>query len=389
MTENLAKAIVSEGIESFTAFGRGEKSETAGSFKTENKYGLLYHVFLTRFFDLHGFGSVAASKKLIGKIRGVNPDLVHLHNIHGYYLNIRILFQYLREAGKPVVWTFHDCWPFTGHCSHFDYVNCSKWQTECHHCPNKKGYPASWLIDNSRNNFKRKRELFTSLPEMILVSPSEWLAGHLQQSFLKNFDIRVINNGVDIEKFKPVSSEAIRGKYGINNRYILGAASTWTEKKGLGDFIKLRNLLSRETDIVLVGLSRTQVKSMPEGIIGIERTESTEELAALYSGAEAFVNPTYVDNFPAVNLEALACGTPVITYFTGGSAESIDDNTGMAVEKGNISELAASINKVLDKKILLNRDLCRKRAVTKYSVDRMAESYLNLYKELLSARPVN
>jgi len=376
------------------ALGAGHKSYIAASYvnalshseviKIGNTFDRQFHGFKTRFFDRHGFGSTFSTKLLVKKIERIKPDIIHLHNIHGYYLNVKVLFEYLKKENVPVVWTFHDCWPFTGHCSYFDRVNCLKWQTECHHCPNKNVYPASWLLDNSRKNFRQKKELFTGLRKMMLVAPCRWMEGNLRNSFLAVYEIRVIYNGIDINIFRPVDSEAVRKKYDLNNKYVLGIASIWTKRKGLQDFFKLRRLLDKDIDIVLAGLNRRQCKSLPYGIKGIMRTENTDELAALYSGAEVFVNPTYVDNFPTVNLEALACGTPVITYNTGGSPEAIDEKTGRVVEKGNIEKLAEEINSILIYGKQNYTANCRKRAVDNFDKNSLFQKYISLYNDLLS-----
>lgn len=341
------------------------------------------HGLKTRVLDRHGFGSKASTRNLVSQIMEVAPDIVHLHNIHGYYLHIRYLFDYLKVVNKPIVWTFHDCWPFTGHCCYFDTVNCIKWKTGCYSCPNKHGYPKSYFIDNSRINYREKKQLFSGLSKIVLVSPSQWLAAHLRESYLKGYKIKVINNGIDTKSFKPVSSSALREKYKLNSKYILGVASIWTRRKGLDDFIRLRALLDPEIGIVLVGLNRNQARGLPKGITSISRTENIDELAALYSGAEVFVNPTYVDNFPTTNIEALACGTPVVTYDTGGSPEAVDEETGIVISKGDIKSLVGSINTIINAerdKFLIP---CRQRAESLYDSQFMAKQYLSLYQSLI------
>jgi len=369
--------------EFFVAYKNGTLNSNIKGYKIGGNQSTYLHVLKTRLFDRHGFGSTFSTKLLIKKIERIKPDIIHIHNIHGYYLNIEILFKYLKKANKPIVWTFHDCWPFTGHCSYFDSVNCYRWQTECHHCPNKHGYPASWLIDNSRKNFRQKRELFTGLKKMALVAPCRWMEGHLRNSFLSGYEIRVIYNGIDIEKFRPVDSGKVRKKYALNKKYILGVANIWTKRKGLEDFIKLRRLLDKDIDIVLAGLNRRKCKSLPEGINGIIRTENIEELAALYSAAEVFVNPTYVDNFPTVNLEALACGTPIVTYNTGGCPEAIDEKTGIIVNKGNIDELFGAVQNILINGKGMYSNSCRQRAEKFFNKEERTRDYINLYQELL------
>ncbi len=352
--------------------------------KIGNGFDRKLHVLKTRLFDWHGFGSTLVTRKLVHEIGSIDPDIIHLHNIHGYFLNARVLFEYLKKAAKPVIWTLHDCWPFTGHCSHFERIKCEKWQTECYECPNKRGYPASWFFDNSRNNFREKKELFCSLDNMVIVSPSEWLSRHLKKSFLSKYSINVIRNGVDTEIFKPASSNETCRTIRIPFKYILGVASNWNECKGLNDFFKLRELVSPDLKLVLIGLSKSQIRSLPRGIIGITRTENTNELAELYSAAEVLVNPTYVDNFPSVNLEALACGTPVITYKTGGCPESIDENTGIVIEKGDITGLNYAISIIINSKFRFTKEQCRTRAQIHFSSKKRFNDYLKLYKNSMS-----
>lgn len=383
IAEEIGLSLIASGHESYIAAsytGRPSKSQVI---KIGSEFDRFLHGLKTRLFDRHGFGSRLATRALIKKIKEIDPDIIHLHNLHGYYLHIGVLFRYLKSAGKPIVWTLHDCWPFTGHCSYFDKVNCFKWKTGCYCCPNRSGYPASLLIDNSRINYRDKKQLFTGISNMVLVSPSQWLAGHISESYLKDYEIKVINNGIDIEKFKPFVSNTLREKYRIKGKYILGVASIWVKRKGLEDFIKLRSMLGPETLIVLVGVQRKQAKSLPEGIIPVLRTENINELAGLYSGAEVFVNPTYVDNFPTTNLEALACGTPVVTYKTGGSPETIDNKTGIVVEKGDIKGVADSIRMILNNGKKFYSDNCRSRAEKYYDRKIMCDKYLTLYEDLI------
>jgi glycosyltransferase involved in cell wall biosynthesis len=381
IAEEIGRMLIEKGHQSYMAYGNIVNNSISEAVKIGNRMDFIFHVLKSRLFDRHGFGSVNATRSFINQIEQINPDLIHLHNIHGYYLNSSILFEYLKKEQKPVVWTFHDCWPFTGHCSHFDFVNCYKWQAECFACPNTHKYPKSLLIDNSRSNFRQKKVLYNGLSTIKLVSPSEWLAGFLRRSFLSGYETKVINNGIDLDKFKPVHDKGLRKKYDLDKKYIIGVASNWTAKKGLFDFIQLRSLLDMQIDILLVGLKRNQIKSLPEGIKGIFRTERIEEIAALYSGAEVFVNPTYVDNFPSVNIEALACGTPVITYETGGSPETIDSETGKVVRKGDVAGLKSAISELLLKDRQALSGKCRRRAEMLYDSKHMSNEYIALYEK--------
>ena len=386
IAEDLGNLLILNDHQSYIAYGRKANESLNNLLRIGNKFDIVLHVLKSRIFDLHGFGSGGATRKLVKTIDNLKPDIIHLHNVHGYYLNIKILFDYIKGSNIPVVWTFHDCWPFTGHCSYFDAVGCFKWQEECNNCPNLKGYPKSWFTDNSKNNYYQKKSLFTNLENLTIVTPSKWLARHIEKSFLNEFPVKVINNGIDLASFKPLQSNVIYKKYKISNgKYILGVANIWDKRKGLDDFIELRKLIPAEISIVLVGLSPNQIKNLPYGISGITRTESKTDMAILYSCATAFINPTYVDNFPSTNIEAMACGTPVITYNTGGSPESIDKNTGVVVEKGDLHGLVKAINIVFQKGKEFYSSSCRKRTEQFFNKDARANDYITLYQSVRNA----
>lgn len=331
---DIYKVLEEHGHECLIAYGRGEAPEDIRKIKIGNKLDNYVHVAETRFLDKHGFASTKATKAFIEKVKEYDPDVIHLHNIHGYYINIEIFFNYLKEANKRIIWTLHDCWSFTGHCAYFDYVGCDKWKNGCNNCPQKKSYPQSVVVDNSKWNYEMKKNLFTGVRDMTIVTPSKWLAGLVKQSFLKEYDIRVINNGIDLNVFYQRDRKIFREKYNLEDKFlILGVASVWEHRKGLEYFVELSKIIDDDIRIVLVGINDKQLKSMPENIIGIRRTKNLDELAEIYSAADVFLNPTLEDNFPTTNLEALACGIPVITFNTGGSPESIDDSCGIIVEK--------------------------------------------------------
>lgn len=386
IAEDIGKVLIKNEHESYIAAALTSSPSTSTVIPIGSKRDRNLHGLRTRALDRHGFGSVKASRKLADHMISIEPDIIHLHNIHGYYLNIKVLFDFLKKVQRPVVWTFHDCWAFTGHCSYFDAVNCFKWETECNQCPNKKGYPASWGMDQSRRNFHEKSEIFNGINKLQIITPSKWLAEHVSRSFLRNYQVDVINNGIDISVFRPSHNiKETLHKWKIKDKkIILGVASVWDSRKGLKDFIELRQLLSKEIEIVLVGLSGKDKNSLPDGITGIARTENVQELAELYSASNVFINPTYVDNFPTTNIESLACGTPVITYDTGGSPEAIDKETGIVVNKGDIEGLGKAINTILGKEKELFTIKCRERAERKYNKDDRFMDYMKLYKELLS-----
>lgn len=323
---DLAESLTKKGHKVKIAYGRENVPQQYKKYAVRigSDFDCKLHGIVTRLFDRHGFASKTATKKFLEWADKYDPDVLHLHNLHGYYINIEMLFDWIkRRPDMKVIWTLHDCWAFTGHCSYFNYVKCSKWKSKCKNCPQKREYPASYFIDNSENNFIRKRNAFTGVKNMTIVTPSKWLAGLVKQSFLKEYPVQVIHNGIDTDIFKPTPSN-FREKYHLENKkIILGVASTWDRRKGLDDFVKLAEMLDDTYRIVLVGLSEKQLKQMPQNIIGIMRTNNTKELAKIYTAADVFLNLTYEDNYPTVNLEAQACGTPCVTYNTGGSVESV------------------------------------------------------------------
>lgn len=300
------------------------------------------HALYTRLTDRHGLASKKATREFLQWAEAYSPDVVWLHNLHGYYINYEMLFAWIkRHPAMKVKWTLHDCWAFTGHCAHFTAVNCSQWQQQCRKCPQIRTYPASALVSSCRDNFSRKQKAFTGVSDMTLITPSRWLAELVKKSFLKDYPVTVIPNTIDTEIFKPTPGTFRQSRGLEDKRIILGVASTWNDLKGWSDFMKLSGLLDQRYVIVLVGLSEKQMKHLPANVIGIRRTEGQKELAELYTAADVFVNLTYEDTYPTVNLEAQACRTPCITYRTGGSVESVKPEN--IVEVGDIAGLYRKI----------------------------------------------
>lgn len=388
IAEEIGQLAINNSWKSYIAYGRNDRPSESLLIKIGNNRDIKWHGLQTRLFDRHGLASKKATNELVVKIKKIKPDIIHLHNLHGYYLNIEILFHYLATAGIPVVWTLHDCWPMTGHCAYFSFIGCDKWKTLCEHCPQKKGYPASYLMDRSLKNYQLKKKLFTSVPQMTLVPVSNWLANIVKESFLKIYPIKTIYNGVDTTVFTPCSTTKIREKYKIptNTFVILGIASIWSERKGLKDFIRLSESLKENEMIILVGLTNKQKKGLPRNIFGISRTENVHELAELYSLTDVFVNPTWEDNFPTTNIEALACGTPVITYQTGGSPEALTPETGFVVEQGDLAGIRDAIDSIKSKGKSFYAESCRERAVRMFNKNERYAEYLELYEQMLSEK---
>lgn len=380
IAEGIGEVLIRRGHESIIAYGRGAGNSSSQTIRIGDRVDFYLHGCRSLLLDQHGLGSTAATRQLLAKIYAHKPDLIALHNIHGYYLNFELLFEFLDQTRIPVVWTLHDCWPFTGHCAHFDFVGCSKWQTQCQRCPLRGRYPRSLLVDNSRINFQRKRRAFTAASNLTIVTPSKWLADLVGKSFLSDYEVHVIPNGVDLETFSVVPRPARPA----SKKIVLGVASTWDRIKGLQDFVELRRVLPESLEIVLIGLTRDQIDSLPRGVRGIERTENVSELVRWYNNADVFVNPTYVDTFPTTNIESLACGTPVITYNTGGSPESINSDTGLVVPKGNVASLVRAVDSVLSRGKESYQTDCRERAEKLFDKWERFGDYTRLFEKLIS-----
>lgn len=330
----------------YVAYGREAVDDgSVQLFQIGSKCDYLTHAALSRVFDMQGFCSKGATRRFLETIEDYHFDCVWIHNLHGYYINLELLFAWLKRHPEiKVYWTLHDCWAFTGHCAHFLAVGCSKWRTGCGHCPQRRTYPKSLWLDRSKTNYRRKKEAFSGIKDMMLITPSNWLANLTRDSFLRDYPVQVIHNKIDSAIFRPTPSD-FREKYGLSDKYIvLGVAAGWDEAKGYPDMLTLRKALSDNYVLVLVGLTHRQVLKLPDGVLGIERTNDQIELAKIYTAADVFVNPTHQDNYPTVNLEARACGIPVITYNVGGSPESAGWEH--IVEEGDIEGLAERVRRL-------------------------------------------
>ena len=378
ITVDIFHALKKEGHEGKIYYGRRTAPETVETEKIGTNLDMGFHVLSTFFTGTHGFNSKAQTKKLIESLNAYDPDLIHLHNIHGFYLDVEMLFAYLKQCGKPVVWTLHDCWSFTGHCAYFDFVECDKWKTTCEKCPQyRNSYPYALFKDGSKVNFNRKRAAFQGVKGLTIVTPSKWLGELVKESYLKEYPVKVIPNGIDLEKFVPQEAPK-RDKH-----LILGVANVWDRRKGLDYLKELSGMLDSEKyEVAVVGVSKKQIEELPKGMIGIEHTQNVEELMQLYSEASVYANPTLEDNFPTTNLEALACGTPVVTFATGGSVESVDETCGRIVPQKDVQALKMAVEELCEK-VETMRAACRKRALLYNKYDRFGE-YLNLYEESIN-----
>lgn len=356
--------------------GQARKVMIGESYKFNTKAGYYFHNALSRITDHTGLYSKCQTRKLIRKIRRFDPDVIHLHNLHGYYVNYEILFRYLSSSGKKLVWTLHDCWAMTGHCTHFVTADCEQWKTGCETCPLLREYPICYTRGDVQGNYARKKAAFTSPANMTIVTPSRWLGDLAKQSFLGKYPIEVIPNGIDTDIFRPRESDFRRRHALEDKKIVLGVANVWSDKKGLRDFYWLAEHLPEDYRIVLVGLTEQQRTELPENILGITRTADAVQLAEIYTAANVFVNPTYEDTFPTVNLEAQACGTPVVTYDVCGCPETVQDGCGMTVLCGNKEMLLQQVT------------ACCARwgktpvSQTHLSKDNCYEKYCALYKQM-------
>lgn len=375
------------------AYGRGvvPSKYDKYAYRIGNVFDIYFHVFVTRMFDKHGLASKKATYNFIKWADEFNPDVLWLHNIHGYYINYEILFTWIKTRPlMKVKWTLHDCWAFTGHCAHYISINCDKWiyknkKNNCIKCPQLKEYPKSILFNCSNQNYKRKKSAFTNVKDLEIFTPSEWLRDEIGKSFLKNYKVTIKRNVIDNNVFNYINNN-IKEEYNIfNKKLLLGVSNVWSNKKGLNDFLKLATMLGQNYVLMIVGVNKkiskyikSELKCYYDSIrdYGLENPKSKfeslnyeyklvgnrcveknvnavfreltgkeyndkispvykiilipnissgEDLAKIYSASDCFLNLTYEDTYPTVNLEAIACKTKVITYDVGGCKETIID----------------------------------------------------------------
>jgi len=372
---DIAQILKERGHDCVIAYGRGDAKGWDRTYKITTAFGNKLHYLKSKIFDKHGLGSVFATRKFIRFIEEYNPDVIHLHNIHGYYLNYKILFKYLQNYKGKVVWTMHDMWTMTGHCAYT--YECEKWLNGCNRCSKLKDYPSA-IFDNSKRNYKLKKKFFTNVHNLTIVTVSHWLKEEFKKSYFKNCDIQVVHNGIDLKVFQPYESD-FRNQHNLNNKKILLAvADRWTERKGFSDFLKLADRLNQNTKLVMVGLTEEQKNNLPNNIIGITRTENQKQLAELYSTADLFINLTYSDNLPTVNIESLACGTPVLTYRTGGSPEMLTEDIGFVVKQGELDNVLKIIDNFDKTEEMKNKCLYQAK---NYDKKLKFLEYLNIYSK--------
>ena len=381
IAEQIGELAIAHGWESYIVSGRQIKKPKSHSIRINNRLELLWHIFFTHFADMDGLCSYFATKRLVKQLKKLSPDIVHLHVIHESYINYPVLFKYLKEANIPVVWTFHDCWALTGHCPHFDYIGCDKWKTECHNCPCSKNFKKLEFFIRARSNHQLKKQHFASLNKLTIVPVSDWLEGLVRQSFLSSKNICTIKNGIDLQVFKPSPSNIRERLNAMGSFVVMGCAGNWGKMKGEDDFLEIAR---RHPDwiFIMVGITKDKIENLPRNVHGVPFTNGQQELAEYYSTADVFFNPTYQDTYPTTNLEAIACGTPVITYNIGGSPESVSKDTGIIIERGDIEAAIGALKEIEQKGKIVFSAKCWKYAENNFSNKEKFQQYINLYKEL-------
>lgn len=381
--KEIGELAIASGWESYVAYSGARDGLPDHSSKlvpVGDKLDLAVHAVATRLFDAHGLASKRGTRQFIERIQEIDPDVIHIHNIHGYFLNYPLLFEYLQKSGKPVVWTVHDCWLYTGHCYYYSAAHCDKWKTGCGHCPQKRAFPSSWLVDRSARNLQDKRRAFGSLENLTIVPVSDWIRQEMASSILADKQFQVIHNGIDLETFRP---EAAEDGPAVEGTQILGVASIWLEEKGWSDLMKLSTMLRSDESLVLVGkITEEQQKQLPPNVRWIARTDNVRQLAALYARSTVFVNPTWQDNYPTVNLEAIACGTPVVTYRTGGSIEAVTEGTGAIVEQGDVAAMLEKVRELAAADRAATTARCRAWALAHFRKEDCYKNYIQLYENL-------
>ena len=373
----ISELLNAENIENYILYSMYE-SDYPQAYKFCSRNRQLVNAVKSRLLGNMGFEDRFATKKLIKKLNEIKPDILHIHNIASHDVNFTKLFNYLKNNHIKVIWTLHDCFAFTGGCMYFDFANCDKWKTECHHCPKKKEF--SWFFDRSKSSFYKKKELLKGL-DLTLVTPSNWLADLVKQSFLKDYEVKVINNGIDLTKFKPVVSN-FQKEYDIGDKKVLLFSSfNLDERKGIRDIIKLSQMIDHDKYVmVLVGhIEDKYLSEIDKRTILITQTKNQQELKNIYNAATFFINTTYEDNYPTTHMEALACGVPVVTYRTGGSTEMLDESCSYVIEKGDVDGLLKLLNTVdLDKSMKAN---CIEKSKA-FDSNECFRKYIDLYKKI-------
>lgn len=387
ITENLGKMAQQNGWDCYIVHGARfvRHNSCMTSLQSVSVIGEYLHCLHSFLFDRHGFGSYFATKRLLRKFDKIKPDLFQFHNVHGYYLNLPLVLKYATEKNIPIVWSLHDCWSMTGHCSHFVGIGCERWKTECHHCPQRKAYPKSLFLDMSRCNYREKKQLIQNVPRLSIISGSEWLANIARQSYFSNREVHFIPDGIDTDIYQPrFNGDEIRKKLGLVGKFVMLATGTvWGESKGLSDYGKLRKMLSDDYAIVLVGMEEESLARVPEGVIGLPRTKNQIELSEYYSMADCVMSLSKMESFGLTPVEGFACGTPAIVYDTTALPELITPETGYVARFLDVEDVKDKVEMMRKKGKAFYTEKCREIAVNTYGRKRCYQEYLKLYDNML------
>lgn len=385
LAEDLGEVVIQHGWDSYIAYGREGRQSSSNLVKIGTKKDVYLHLLKARLFDRQGFGSAGATKKLLKQIDEIRPDVIQFHNLHGYYLNLPILFNYIADKNIPVVWSLHDCWSMTGHCGHFALVGCDKWKTQCYNCPIIHSYPESWFVDNSRRNYTEKKRLENAIPRMSIVSGSQWLADIAKQSFNKNRDVHVIPDGINTDIFTPKEDGGeLRRKYGLEGKFVIMASGTsWSSFKGLEDFKKLRKVLPEDFAMIFVGMSDSDRENLLPGMIGIPRTKTPNELASFYSMADCIMSLSKLESFGLTPVEGFACGTPAIVNDCTALPELITPETGFVVRASDICDIKDKVIELKKRGKASYTNDCRRIALEKYDRKVCYKKYLDIYESMI------
>lgn len=384
IVEGIGSLAKSRGWEVYVAHGARYKNRSnLKAIQVSGRAEEWIHYIGSSLFDAQGLGSRCATRRFLKEVDEISPDVVHIHNIHGCFLNYPLLFNYLRDKQIPVVWTLHDCWAMTGHCVHFEKTHCERWKTQCEKCPQKRDFPTSYLLDRSKRNYALKKQLLTSMDRMRITTVSAWLKGVAEKSYLNKFPIDVVPNGIDTGRFNYTDKD-IKKRFQIESKILLLAvASGFEERKGIFDYVALSRILTDKYQLMLVGVNDQDRKVLPDNVIAVSRANGPEELAAFYSASDVLLSLSYEETFGLTVVEAMACGTPAIVYDNTAQPELITKETGTVVPTGDIDTLINAIEVVCSKPKETYEDACRRHAI-QYDESLSYNKYLDIYNSLIN-----